>query len=91
MTLTDPRDGLAEQSSFVGYLLGLAGLARMVHALASGASITPNAPRDADDVVYVLLGVASLGHAIERIAEPLSAQRDSTAGAPPATNIRWLR
>ena len=35
MTLTDPRDALAEQSSFISYLVGLAGLARVVHALAA--------------------------------------------------------
>ena len=29
MTLTDPREALADQSSFISYLVGLAGLARV--------------------------------------------------------------
>ena len=28
MTLTDPREALADQSSFISYLMGLAGLGR---------------------------------------------------------------
>ena len=36
--LTDPRPALAEQNNFVGYLMGLAGLARVVHALVRTAS-----------------------------------------------------
>ena len=29
MTLTDPREALADQSNFIGYLLGLAGLGQV--------------------------------------------------------------
>ena len=32
--LTNPTPALAEQSSFIGYLLGLASLANAVHAFA---------------------------------------------------------
>ena len=34
MTLIDPREALAEQSNFIGYLLGEAGLGQVVRALA---------------------------------------------------------
>ena len=61
MTLTDPREALAEQSNFVGYLVGLAGLARMVHTLAADGDRRADPPRDADDFVHALLGLASLG------------------------------
>ncbi|OUZ02313.1 hypothetical protein B0172_03600 [Mycobacterium avium subsp. paratuberculosis] len=48
MTLTDPRDALADQSDFIGYLVGLAGLADVVHTLAGDgprAAADPRAPR----------------------------------------------
>jgi hypothetical protein len=35
MSLTDPREALADQSNFIGYLVGMAGLARVVHTLAA--------------------------------------------------------
>ena len=56
MTLTDPRDALAEQSSFVSYLVGLAGLARVVRALAADGDRRADPRRDADDFVHLLLG-----------------------------------
>jgi len=66
MTLTDPREALADQSNFIGYLVGLAGVARMVHTLADDdrRSDTCHGP---DDFVHVLLGLASLGAAIEPV------------------------
>jgi hypothetical protein len=93
MTLTDPREALADQSSFVSYLVGLAGIARVVHALAADGDHREGPPREADDFVHALLGVASLGDAIERLAESDLAQPDSTAEAPPpdSTTRRWLR
>ena len=92
MTLTDPRDALAEQSNFVGYLVGLAGLARVVHMLASDSNRRAGGPPEADDFVHVLLGLASLGGAIERLAESTAARGDSAAATPiPATTTRWLR
>ena len=91
MTLTDPRDALAEQSNFIGYLMGLASLGQVVHALADGEH-RADTSRDADDFVHVLLGVASLGAAVDRLAESSPAQRHWAATAPSdSTNVRWLR
>ena len=92
MTLTDPRDALAEQSNFIGYLMGLASLGQVVHALADGEH-RADTSRDADDFVHVLLGVASLGAAVDRLAESSPAQRHwaVTAPASDSTTTRWLR
>lgn len=89
MTLTDPREALADQSNFIGYLVGLAGVARMVHTLADDdrRSDTCHGP---DDFVHVLLGLASLGAAIERIANPATAQQNPTEQAVIPTTL-WLR
>jgi hypothetical protein len=93
MTLTDPREALAEQSSFVSYLLGLASLAGVVHALAADGVHRADAPRDADDFVHILLSFASLGGAVKRLAETAPGPRDCAAAppSPTATNARWLR
>jgi hypothetical protein len=90
--LIDPRPALAEQSSFIGYLLGLAGLASAVRALAADGHSQADNPREADDFGYLLLGVASVGDAINRLAESARAEHSETPGAtpPPSTN-RWLR
>jgi len=92
MTLTDPREALADQSSFIDYLVGLAGLARVVHTLAADGESRSDSRRGSDDFVHVLLGVASLGAAIERLANSATAQESSTAEAPaPGSARRWLR
>jgi hypothetical protein len=93
MTLTDPRDALADQSDFVGYLVGLAGLGRVIHTLAADGDRRSDAPRDADDFVHALLGLASIGAAIERLANSAMARQIPTAeAAPPAAPTgRWLR
>jgi hypothetical protein len=91
--LNDPRPALAEQSSFIGYLMGVASLASAVRVLAAdGRSQTDN-PREADDFGYLLLGVASVGDAINRLAESARAEPcEAPAAAPPSsTNRRWLR
>lgn len=88
MTLTDPREALADQSDFIGYLVGLAGLARVVHTLADDDR-RAGGPHDADDFVHVLLGLASLGAAIERFANSAVTQQNPTAAATSTT--RWLR
>lgn len=89
MTLTDPREALADQSSFIGYLVGLAGVGRMVHTLADDDRRS-DTRRGPDDFVHVLLGLASVGAAIERISNSTTAQQHSIAsGAIPIT--RWLR
>lgn len=87
MSLADPRAALAEQSSFIGYLVGLAGVGRAVRALAVETGDPPR--RDADDFVHVLLGLASLGAAIDRIAESVPQQCDSTP--EPISSSKWLR
>ncbi|WP_406816292.1 hypothetical protein [Mycobacterium sp. M23085] len=89
MTLTDPRAALADQSNFIGYLVGLAGVARMVRTLADDDR-RPDACRGPDDFVYVLLGLAGLGAAIERIAAPITAQQNPAVSALTSTT-RWLR
>lgn len=97
MTLTDPREELAEQSSFIGYLMGLAALAQLVRALAArdgGPRPEPHPDAaDADDFVHALLGVASLGQQIECLAESAAAQQRCAAvtPAPASVNRRWLR
>ena len=91
MTLTDPREALADQSSFVGYLLGLAGMARAVHELGADDTRRANPPAEADDFVHVLLGIASLGGKIERLGEPAAGQSNPTAEPPAPTTDRWLR
>jgi hypothetical protein len=93
MTLTDPRDALADQSNFIGYLVGLAGLARAVHRLAADGDRRSDSPSDSDDFVHLLLGFASLGEAIERLANSPMAQTNPTveAESPASTTMRWLR
>jgi hypothetical protein len=91
--LTDPRESLAEQSSFVSYLVGLAGLARVVHALAAYGNRRVDPPCEADDLVHLLLGLASLGDAIEHLAisTPAQGSQGAAASPPGSTNARWLR
>lgn len=90
MTLTDPREALADQSNFIGYLVGLAGVGRMVHTLADDDRRS-GACRGPDDLVHVLLGLASLGAAIERIANWTTAQQNPTDTAEVMPTTRWLR
>ncbi|MBB2772238.1 MULTISPECIES: hypothetical protein [Mycolicibacterium] len=88
MTLTDPREALADQSSFIGYLLGLTGVAHLVRALADD-------PRHhetgvpADDFVHLLLGFASIGRTIEHLGAPSVPPVVPTPSG--VTQIRWLR
>ena len=93
MTLTDPREALAEQSNFIGYLMGLASLGRVVRELAADGDAEAGSSRDADDFVHVLLGVASLGDAVEGLAEstPVQHHRAATSSATESTTTRWLR
>ena len=91
MTLTDPREALADQSNFIGYLVGLAGLARMVRTLAADGDRTrPIRAATADDFVYALLGLASVGAAVERLANPTcgTAESDRRARGRPADDAR---
>ncbi len=92
MTLTDPREALADQSNFISYLVGTAALARAVHTLADGDRRS-EPPSDSDEFVHVLLGLASLGDAIERLANAAPPQPDPPiqTTASPSTTVRWLR
>jgi hypothetical protein len=90
MTITDPREALADQSTFIGYLMGLASLGHVVHELAHGDR-RADPPADADDFVHVLLGVAHLGEAVERLAEPAPSPQVRAAPLTPSTSVRWLR
>jgi hypothetical protein len=93
MTLTDPRDALAEQSTFIGYLTGLASLGLVVRALADDGDRRSADSSDADDFVHLLLGVAGLGASVERLAESHHAQhvcRGVTPASQPPID-RWLR
>jgi hypothetical protein len=92
MTLTDPREALADQADFIGYLLGLAGLARMVHTLAADGDHWAGEPGHPDDFVHVLLGLASIGAAIEGFAVSAKAPAaQPNPSADPPTTTRWLR
>jgi hypothetical protein len=97
MTLTDPREALADRSEFIGYLVGIAGLAQLVHTLAADGEFSEagraGGPRDSDDFVHVLLGVASIGAAIEVLANSALVQPNSPVEArpPAAPTTRWLR
>lgn len=90
MTLTEPREALAEQSHFIDYLVGLAGVARMVHTLADDDRRSETCGV-ADDFVHALLGLASLGAAIERIAKLTTAQGNPIEAAAVIPTTRWLR
>ncbi|MEE6139444.1 hypothetical protein SKC41_24330 [Mycobacterium sp. 050128] len=93
MTLTDPREALADQSNFIGYLVGVAGVARLVHALAEDDR-RAGPPIEPDDFVHALLGLASLGAAVGRLANSATAQQntDFEAAEPsPEPITRWLR
>jgi hypothetical protein len=82
--LTQPRAALAENACLIDYLVGLAGIGRLVRTLGTGGGT----PGEADDFVYVLLGLAALGARIERLAPPAPA---SPPGSVPDAPVRWLR
>ena len=91
MTLTDPREALADQSNFIGYLIGLAGLGQLVHALAADGDRRADKSRDADDFVTCCSASPALGtrRATGRIhTGPTSF---GSHGATLPTNTRWLR
>lgn len=86
MTLADPRPALAEHSSLVGYLMGVAATARAIEELALDPDHVTTTRTD--DFVHMLVGVASLGRAIERLAGTLPL---AAADPAPSAPQRWLR
>lgn len=91
--LTEPRAAMTENASLIDYLVGLAGLGRLVRALAADGAgnageVGGGAPREADDFVHVLLGLVALGARVERLAPPASV---SPPGSVPDSSVRWLR
>lgn len=99
MSLFDPRPALAEQSTFVSYLTGVAALGRVVQTLAgeNGTGSHQN-PSTADDFVHMLLGMVSLGASVEALAEAThgpvdDAQQCGESSTPtsPMDSRRWLR
>ena len=92
--LTDPREALAEQNSFINGLVGLAGLAQVIRALAADDSRRVTTSREADDFVHLLLAIASLGEAVGNLAAPAAATEPPAppADLPPSSmQTRWLR
>ncbi|MGH3870797.1 MAG: hypothetical protein ACRDSR_04655 [Pseudonocardiaceae bacterium] len=87
--LTDPREALAEQGSFVNGLVGLAGLAHLVRALAADGNPRVATAGEADDFVHLLLAVASLGAAVGHLGT--AADLPPASVAAPSTTTRWLR
>jgi hypothetical protein len=89
MTLTDPRDALAEQSNFIGYLMGLASLARVVRGLAEGDGSGNEIHCESEEFVYLLLGFVAVGDGIERLGESPAAPAATVPAREPTP--RWLR
>ncbi len=88
MTLSDPVPALAERSSLIGYLMGTVALGHLVETLARDRR-RPCAPPP-DDFVHLLLGVASLGKAVERLATMDAPDTPAwPVGSPEPA--RWLR
>jgi len=89
MTLTDPREALADKSDFIGYLVGLAAVTDMVRTLAADDGSQKLSAGDCDDFIYALLGLASTGAAVERMSNCVIAQQNPTIEVAPTT--RFLR
>jgi hypothetical protein len=92
LMLTDPREAHAEHNDVVNCLMGLASMARMVHALAAAEGRRPTTSAEADDFVHLVLGLASLGETVGLVAQPARAPRP-TADPPssPTTPGELLR
>jgi hypothetical protein len=89
--ITDPREALAEQNQVVTALVGLAALGRCVRALAAGTRC-PAPTDEADDLIHLLLAVARLGDAVERLV-PVTPSGGPAGDerATPATPRQLLR
>ena len=85
MTLTDPREALADQSNFIGYLMGLASLGHVVHALADGDRPSgPVRPMPTTSSTSSSASRAS-ARAVERLAEPAPSRTVRAHRCRPAT------
>jgi hypothetical protein len=93
MTLTDPVAALADDCSFIGYLVGLASIGRVVRTLAGESQAGTSHP--ADDFVHLLVGLAGVGACIEGLVEPSSdggtPRPAGDAAARRLATSRWLR
>ena len=81
--LADPRAAHDERNSFVHCLLGLAGLARMVHLLADDEHRRAPASAEADDFVHLLLALGSLGDSVGLLARTGPCPRPSVDPSSP--------
>jgi hypothetical protein len=79
--LIDPHDALDEQNAVVHALVGLAGLARTIHAL--GVRQPVPAHVEADDFVHLLVGLADLGDAVGRLVPPDEPRPAEPSPVPP--------
>lgn len=91
MTLTDPRQALADQSTFIDYLLALAGLAQAVRSLGDQRGDRAQPDCAPDDFVHLLLGIASLGATIERLGATATPPTPALDGSASPIAARWLR
>lgn len=88
MKVTEPAAALADDCSFIGYLVGLASIGQVVRTLARDSDgVTSPA---AGDFVYLLMGLASVGAGIESMAQlPDTIAQPTVHKATDAQ--RWLR
>jgi hypothetical protein len=88
----DPRPAFTE-GDVVTALAGVAGVAALVRELAdtAGAPASRGPSTEPDDFVHLLLGLAGLGAAVERLAPVPSPRPDGTAAAQAAAPAEWLR
>ena len=86
--LTDPRAAHDRHNSFVNCLVGLAGLARMVHALADDERRRAATSSEADDFVHLLLALGSLGETVGILARTAPNPRPS-ADSPSSVTTPW--
>jgi hypothetical protein len=90
--LGDPRAAHDEHNSFLHCLVGLAGLARMVHALAGDEHRREVTSTVADDFVHLLLGLGSIGETVGLLARTAPNPRlpadPSSSGTTPSELLR---
>ena len=93
LMLTDPHPALAEQSNFIGYLVGLAGAARAVHALAADSDRRAERPRRSRRLRVPARASPAWETRSNDWPNPSAEPRYETAEGATArpTSTRWLR